>query len=158
METLYLEPMMPINQTRVMLYLSQRLSIYDNVPVDQRLWSFLIYLLKDNIPYTDEKLSDFDHISGCVITVVWKYFLIFGLADRENSILIDLLWALFQAASIAACWSALGFHPHWASWPLTNSSQALHSPASRIPLLSLSKPARMTRASTAAKPARVYLE
>ena len=70
---------------------------------------------------------------------------------------INLLWALFQAAIIAACWSAVGFHPHWDIWPWTNSFHAAHSPASRIPLLSPSKPARMTRASTAAKPARVYL-
>ena len=49
-------------------------SFYKN----SKSWKIVIYLLKENVPCTDEEFSDFDHVGGCVITVVWKYKLFFG--------------------------------------------------------------------------------
>ena len=36
LDLIYLEPMVPVNQVRVMLFISQRLTIYDQYPVGRR--------------------------------------------------------------------------------------------------------------------------
>ena len=57
-------------------------SFYKN----SKLWKIVIYLLKENVPCTDEEFSDFDHVGGCVITVVWNY--------KLPILFFDLLWPL----------------------------------------------------------------